>query len=487
MNAGLLLLEYAVIGLALLVVALDLFCHDSDRRRQIGLVASGCLAAICAYSFLIHPEGSAFGGAYVMDPLALWFKRFFLLTGVIVMVVSTEYAKQFETGVSEYYVLQLFALTGMLFAASANHFMLLFVALELMTVTFYVLVGYMRQRVSSLEAGVKYLVLAAMSSAFLIYGIALVYGVSGTMDFTQLGNRLQADHDLTGNVVLRLGMLLLFLGLAFKLAAFPVQIWAPDVYEGAPTPTTAFLAAGSKAVGVVLLLRLMGQAAYEFALGSEKLLMIVAGLTILYGSLCALPQRNLKRMLGYSSIASAGYLLMGFAAMSASGSVAILYYMAGYLFSVLGAFAVVAVVANRAGAADVGALAGLSRRNPLMAATLTMAMVSLAGIPPLAGFFGKFLIFKSVLEQGVNYGAYYYLVGVAIFGVIVSLYYYFNVIRAVYWSKDSADLTPIEISSPLRYTLWACIGGMLWLGLYPQVVLKSAAAATALLKLPSLN
>lgn len=487
MNAGLLIFEYAVLGLALMVVGLDLFCHSVERRRQIGGVAAGCLAAICIYSFFVSPVGTAFGGAYVNDAMALWFKRFFLIAGVVVLVISNEYSRHFESGVTEFYSLQLLALVGMLFAASANHFMLLFVALELMTVTFYVLVGYLRQRADSLEAGVKYLVLAAISSGFLIYGIALIYGVSGTMDFARLAEKFHADHALAGNLVLRMGMLLIFLGLAFKLAAFPVQIWAPDVYQGAPTPTTAFLAAGSKAVGVVLLLRLMGQAAYDVALGAEKLIMIVSALTILYGSLCALPQRNLKRMLGYSSIASAGYLLMGFASMSASGSTAILYYMAGYLFSVLGAFAVIAVVVSRAGAEDVGSLAGLNQRNPLLAATLTMAMVSLAGIPPLAGFFGKFLIFKAVLEQGVNYNAYYYLLAVAIVGVVISLYYYFNVIRAIYWSRDPADLTPIEIGAPLKYVMWACIAGMLWLGLYPQVVLKTAGAAAAVLRFPPLN
>lgn len=486
MNVGLLKLEYAVVAIALGVIILDFLCHDTERRKQLGIVAASCLAAIFGYSFLIEPGGTAFGGAYVLDPMALWFKRFFLLAGVIVIVISMEYARHIEAGVSEFYGLQLLALVGMMFAASANHFMLMFVALELMTVTFYILVGYLRNRVDSLEAGVKYLILAAVSTAFLIYGIALTYGVGGTMDFAALGERLHADHDLTANPILRAGLLLIFLGMAFKLAAFPVQIWAPDVYQGAPTPTTAFLSTGSKAVGVVLLLRLMGQAAYDVALGSEKLLMVISALTILYGSLCALPQRNLKRMLGYASIASAGYLLMGFAAMSASGSTAILYYMAGYLVSVLGAFAVIAVVTRRVGAEDVGSLAGLSQRSPLLAATLAMAMVSLAGIPPLAGFFGKFLIFKAALEQAVSYSAYYYLLAVAVVGVIISLYYYFNVVRAIYWSKDPADLTPIEVGQPMRFALWVCVAGMLWLGLYPQVVLKSAAAATALLKLPSL-
>jgi NADH-quinone oxidoreductase subunit N len=467
MNAGLLILEYAVLGLAIFVIVLDLFTQD-DKRPLIGRVAAGFLGVIFVYSCFINPTGTAFDNSYVMDPLALFFKRFFLLAGVIVMVISTEYSKHIRGGVSEFFALQLFALLGMMFAASANHFMLLFVALELMTVTFYILVGYLRHRVDSLEAGVKYLILAALSSGFLVYGIALVYGVTGEMGFAELSAKLRGDQDVVGNPIVKIGLLLIFLGLAFKLAAFPLQIWAPDVYNGAPTPTAAFLAVGSKAAGVVLLLRLIGQAAYDVALDWEKMLMVLSALTILYGSLCALPQRNLKRLLGYSSIASAGYLLMGFAAMNQTGSTAILYYMGGYLFTVLGAFAVIAVVVKQAGLEDVNSLAGLSQRSPMLAAVLALSMVSLAGIPPLAGFFGKFLLFKAVLERAVQYDGYLILIAVAAVGVLISMYYYFNVVRAIYWSKEPADLTPIEVSGPMRLVLLFCVSGMLWLGLFPD-------------------
>jgi len=482
MNAGLLILEYAVLALAIFVILLDLYSHD-DKRPLIGWVAAAGLGAIFVYSCFIHPQGVAFDKAYVMDPLALFFKRFFLLAGTIVLVISAEYQRHFQTGRSEFFALQLFALLGMMFAASANHFMLLFVSMELMTVTFYILVAYLRHRVDSLEAGVKYLILAALSSGFLVYGIALVWGVTGQMGFAELSRVLVSEGDVVNNPIAKVGLILIFLGLIFKLAAFPVQIWAPDVYQGAPTPAAAFLAVGSKAAGVVLLLRLVGQAAYDVALGWEKMLMVLSALTILYGSLCALPQRNLKRLLGYSSIASAGYLLMGFAAMNKTGSTAILYYMGGYLFTVLAAFGVIAIVVKQAGLEDVNSLAGLNRRSPMLAAVLTLSMVSLAGIPPLAGFFGKFLLFKAVLERCVQYRDYLVLIGVATVGVLISIYYYFNVVRAIYWSREPEDLTPIEVGQPMRVALAVCVAGMIGLGLFPNGVLELAGHAVSVLRL----
>ncbi|MGB0579193.1 MAG: NADH-quinone oxidoreductase subunit N [Limisphaerales bacterium] len=480
MNVGLLGFEYGVLILAILLLLIDLFASDRSKSIVPGFSVLG-LIAILAWTFHDENLGTAFGGAYVQDALALWFKRFFLIAAILVQVISIEYSRHIKSGLSEYFVLQLFALLGMMFAASAKHFMLLFVALELMTVTFYILVAYLRHRLDSLEAGVKYLILAALSSGFLIYGIALVFGVSGTMDFVELKAVLAKQPTLAGNVVLQMGLLLIFLGLAFKLAAFPVQIWAPDVYQGAPTPTTAFLALGSKAAGVVLLMRLMGQAIPDVAANWKQLLMVVSALTILYGSLCALPQRNLKRLLGYSSIASGGFLLMGFAAASQAGSVAILYYLGGYLFTAAAAFTVIAVIVREAGLEDVNSLAGLNQRNPFLAGTLAMAVVSLAGIPPLAGFFGKFLLFKAVLEKGAEATGYYLLIVVAVVGVLISLYYYLNIIRAIYWSKDPTDLTPIEVSAPTFAVLSLCIGAILWLGIFPQNLLDFAARAISTL------
>jgi NADH-quinone oxidoreductase subunit N len=214
------------------------------------------------------------------------------------------------------------------------------------------------------------------------------------------------------------------------------------------------------------------------------LLIVISGVTILYGNLCAIPQRNLKRLLGYSSIAHAGYLLLGVAALSASGQSALLYYLAGYLFTVVAAFTVIALVMRHLDNEDISALAGLNQRSPLLAMTMTLAMVSLAGIPPLAGFFGKFLLLKAVIEQAQvtgNHG-YYCLAFTALAGVIISLYYYLGVVRAIYWSKDAPDLSPIQLSSPVKLSIAICIAGMFWIGIFPNTVLDLATRAAGVLK-----
>jgi NADH-quinone oxidoreductase subunit N len=480
-------LELGVLSLGLGVLLLDLWMPPENRRR-LGWVAAGALALILVASFVwppyfvrieagkqwFHFVEVSFNGGFVMDDLALYFKRFFLLAAVIVLLMSVEFSDRFHSGVSEFYSLTLFALAGMMFAASANDFAMLFVSIELITVSFYVLTSFQRHRQASLEAGVKYLILGAMASAILVYGIALVYGSSGTMNFFELAAKLNPTvtpaSALGTQPVFLLGLLLVVAGLTFKIAAFPLQIWAPDVYQGSPTPATAFLAVGSKAAGFAILVRLlMVVLPHELTSHWSKLLTGIAAVTILYGSLCAIPQRNLKRLLGYSSIANAGYLLLGIATLTKTGSAAVLYYLAAYLFTVLAAFTVLCVAIRAAEVEEITALAGLNKRSPLLATTMTLAVVSLAGIPPLAGFFGKFLLLKAAIEAGP---AYYGLVGVAIVGMVISIYYYFGIIRAIYWSQEPADLSPIAVPLPLKLSLGACIAGMLYLGVYPATLMK---------------
>jgi NADH-quinone oxidoreductase subunit N len=471
MNVSLIILEMAVLLLGLGVLLHDLWL-PAERRRWLGYLAAAGLLLVLAFSFLRMDAATpqfAFGQSYVLDGLALFFKRLFLAAAIVVLVMAVEFSDRLDTGHSEFYALVLFALAGMMFAASANDFAMLFVSIELIAITFYILTSYQRRRLASLEAGVKYLVLGALASALLVYGIALVYGASGTMAFGELA---RSAASLQGNAVLLLGLLLVLAGLVFKIAAFPMQMWVPDVYQGAPTPVTAFLAVGSKAAGIVLLLRVLFTALpREFTAPWAKLLMALAALTVLYGSLGALPQRNLKRLLGYSSIANAGYLLLGVAALSQAGTAAVLYFLSGYLFTLMAAFGVLVLAVRTTEAEDITGLAGLSQRSPFLAVTMTLAMVSLAGVPPLAGFFGKFLLIKSVLDAGP---AYYWLVGVALFGMVVSLWYYFGIIRAIYWSSAPPDLTPIRVPGPLQAALSVCIVGMLWLGIFPGALVNAA-------------
>ena len=481
MNSSLISLEMWVIGLGLVLMLADFFV-PAERRRFIGYAAIAVLGFLLV--FLLGDSslaGTAFHGAYVNDGLALFFKRFFVVAAILVLFIASEFSDRIVAA-AEYYSLVLFALAGMLFASSANDFAMLFVSIELITITFYVLVSFQRNKVASLEAGVKYLILGALSSSFMIFGIALIWGVTGKLNFTELA---AVAPQFADSKIFLLGVLLVLVGLGFKIAAFPFQIWAPDVYQGAPAPTTAFLAVGSKAAGFVLLLRVLFTAVPTITHQWSNLLIIISGITILYGNLCALPQTNIKRLLGYSSISHAGYLLLGVAALNASGQAAILYYLAGYLFTVLAGFLVIALVLRHLDTEEISGLAGLNQRSPLLAATMTISMVSLAGIPPLAGFFGKVLLLKSALEAAQTTGNhwYYYLVFTALAGVVISLYYYFGVIKEMYWSREAKDLSAIPLSAPAMVTAWICIGGVFWLGMFPNTVLTLANAAALALKI----
>src|SRR5581483_2649663 len=293
MNYQLIILEIAVVVLGLGILLADLWT-PLEAKRKLGYLAAIILGLILIGSFKFStPDPQyAFGGMYVLDDLALFFKRFFLVATIIVLVMSMEFAARIEAGISEYYALIFFALAGMMFAASSNDFSLLFVSVELITVTFYILTSFQRGRLVSLEAGVKYLILGALSSAFMVYGIALVFGTTGKLNFDEIA-AVAAQY--SGNKVFLLGILLTLVGIGFKIAAFPVQMWAPDVYQGSPVPTTAFLAVGSKAAGFVLLLRVLFNAVPAITEQWSKLLIAISMITILYGNLCAIPQRNLKR------------------------------------------------------------------------------------------------------------------------------------------------------------------------------------------------
>jgi NADH-quinone oxidoreductase subunit N len=417
---------------------------------------------------------------FIQDGTSLYFKRLFLVAAIVVFIFAFDFADRLPSAaLGEYGALTMFALAGMMLAASANDLSVLFVSVELITVTFYVLVSFQRSRVISLEAGVKYLILGALASAMLVYGIALVYGTAGSMRFDRLAEAAPALGD---NHIFLAGVLLVLAGLGFKIAAFPMQLWAPDVYQGSPTPTTAFLAIGSKAAGFALVLRFLYTAVPGLSGWSGPVLAVVAGATILYGNLCAIPQRNLKRLLGYSSISNAGYILLGVAAMNTTGQSAVLFFLGAYLVSVLAAFLVIGLVTRDAESEDVGVLAGLNQRAPLLAFALSLSMISLAGIPPLAGFFGKFLLVKAVVERARTDPAYAWLLGAALVGIVISIYYYFGVVRAIYSSRDAgartAESSPaILVSRPMHYAVVFCIVGMLYLGLFPGGLLSAALAA----------
>jgi len=477
MNFSLLTLEIAVAGLALLLLLLDLWTPPALKPR-LGWVAVAGLLVILGASFCIAPGGPATADSMLaQDGLAVFFQRFFMVSAIFVLLMANAGAERMSLGIGEFHVVVLMALVGMMLAAAATDFVLVFVSLELISISFYVLVSFQRSRLQSLEAGVKYLILSALSAAFLVFGIALIFGTANQTNFVRLD---EAAAMLDNNKVYWLGVLLVLFGLSFKISAFPLQVWTPDVYQGAPTPVTALLAIASKAAGFVLLLRVLFLAVPALAVHWDKMLMLASGITILYGNLCAIPQRSLKRLLGYSSISNAGYLLLGVAAVNAAGSAAVLYYLAGYLFTLAAAFLVIGAVMPDND--DIGVLAGLGRRSPFLAGALTLVMVSLGGIPPLAGFMGKFLLLRALVERGAADPACYWLAGVAVIGVVISLYYYFAVIRVMYWAKDPPDLSPIVVPAQVLIPLAVCMAAMLYLGVFPGRILAGATEAVKALK-----
>lgn len=470
MNFSLLKLEMATCGLAMLVLMLEAFVQRRDRRF-LGYVGAVGLLAVFAWSCCPVVSGSyaaaqsGFNGMWVNDLTALYFKRLFLIAGALVLVMSVGFARQLEGGAGEFFALLIFACTGMMFTASVNDFLMLFVALETVTMSFYILVVWLRRQQQSLEAGVKYLILGALSSAILVYGITFVYGTTGTTGFAGIAAFLKAH---AASAPLKLGLLLVLAGLGFKIATVPFQSWVPDVYQGAPTPVTAFLAVGSKAAGFVLLLRVLFDALLPMKPAWVLVIGTLAGLSVLYGNLAAIPQRNVKRLLGYSSISHAGFLLLGVAAADTFGVGAVLFYLFAYLFTNLCAFTVISCLAGTLPDDERENYAGLSQRSPLLAAAMTVALASLAGVPPMAGFFAKFLVFAAIIGQKM-----WCLTAIGAVGVAVSLYYYLGVVKVMYW-QEPRETEAIKIAWPMRMLLWVTMVAVIVIGVFQGSLARCA-------------
>lgn len=486
MDLSLVSLELGACLLGIVVLLVDLWT-PAERKAQLGWWVAGGLVAVFCYSFTIFDQGTGTGATgYVKDSLAVYFQGYFVLAAVLVVLLTQSYAERIRSGISELYALTCFALAGMSFAAGANSLVLLFVAVELITITFYVLTSFERHRLRSLEAGIKYLILGAASSAIMVFGIALIYGSTGALDFHEVARAASGLNDDSMMLLYQLGVLMTLGGLFFKLAAVPFQLWVPDVYQGAPTPVTTFLSTGSKAAGIVLILRLLDDACPPL-LGEawlRQLLALMAAATILYGSLCALRQRNLKRLLGYSSIASAGFVLLGLMTLSDQGAQAVLFYLTAYIFGVVGAFTVISVVSEESGDEDISTLANLHQRSPLMATVLTLSIISLAGVPPLAGFMGKFALLRAAIGSVAVHPVMPWVIGAALVGVVISFYYYFTVIREIFWGKgrfwaeEAPSTEPFPCPRAAEVVLLACLFGLIGLGLFPEPILYIAGEAT---------
>ena len=469
--------ECFVAGLAVLTLLGDAFKPSPDKRR-LGYVLAAVVGLLLLYSFtwgVQVQDQTFFHGMYRFDAFALFFKRLFLLVLMFVLVMAAEFSPRIESGVAEFYALILLCGTGMLLTASVNDFILLFVSLELVTISFYVLVSYLRRQLPSLEAGTKYLVLGALSSGFNVYGIAYIFGTMGTTNFDKLSAQLSTLH-APPSAAFTFGLLLVLTGLGFKISSFPFQIWTPDVYQGAPTPVTAFLAVGSKTAGFALLLRVLFAGLLPVQSVWVNLLIVLASASLLYGNLGAIPQRNIKRLLGYSSIGHAGYMLMGVAAVNSIGAGAVLFYLGQYAFTNLCAFLAIVAVSNVTGSNEISSFSGLGKRSPILGAALFIAMLSLAGIPPLSGFFGKFYLFMAVITRAATDWHYYVLAGIGAVAVVISLYFYLGVAKAIYMQEpeDPANAGPIPVSKPLRIALYVCMAAIIGLGIFQRPLVEAA-------------
>ncbi|HZK43533.1 MAG TPA: NADH-quinone oxidoreductase subunit N [Syntrophomonadaceae bacterium] len=456
----------AVLGLVVLVLGLTLPSKGKNIVGGFTIIALIIILINAIFSYGI--EANLFNGVYVIDNFGSFFKLLFLASGILVMLSAKEYTKQFAQRSSEFYSFMVFALLGMIVMSCANELMTLYIGLELMTVSFYILTAYLLNDELSAEAGLKYLILGAISSAILLFGMSLIYAISGTTIISEIVANLRIEPVLITGIILMIG------GFAFKISVIPFHMWAPDIYEGAPTPVTAFLSVASKAAGFAAMLRVFVIGLPIAAFDWGFILAILAAITMIAGNLMALKQTNIKRMLAYSSIAQAGYILVGLIAFNVYGLKGVLFYAMLYVFSNLGAFAIATSVEVVAGDTQITSFNGLGKRSPFMAAIMTVCLLSLAGIPPMAGFVGKFYLFAGAIQAG-----YLWLAFIGLIMSMISVYYYLNVAKAMYIG-DAVDEKPIKSSFSTQVVLWTCLAGTLLIGIYPAPLSKLVQSAISI-------
>jgi NADH-quinone oxidoreductase subunit N len=481
LNFELLAPELTLAITAVVVILLDLFL-----KPKWWLAAVSILGLVVSAGFTISMWGGAslalFNNLLAVDSFALFFKLLFLVIAALVILASADYVAKFQRFQGEYYALVLLAALGMMLMAATAELISIYLALELTSISLYVLVGFLKDPKST-EASLKYLLLGAVASAVLLFGMALVFGFTGQTQLGAIAQSIQSLSSLYGVLTspgLIAGIVLMVAGFGFKIAAVPFQMWVPDVYEGAPTPITAYLSVGSKAAGFAVIARVFYSA---FGLPSwlsldwGLLFAILAAVGMTLGNIIALPQTNIKRMLGYSSIAQAGYLLVGLAtvgftsATDIAGRSGLLFFLASYALTNLGAFIAIIAISNKLDSDLISDYAGMAKRAPLLALALTLCLVSLIGMPPAAGFMAKFYIFSGAVQNGLLW-----LVIVAVINSVISAYYYLRVVK-VMWLEKPASRAKVPSSAALRVALALSCIGVLALGIIPGYVMKLAEMA----------
>ncbi len=452
--------EWSIIGIVILLLAGEILLPDEKQAKLIPL-AIGLFAAHTAMSLYPGKEARLFGGMYHTGEMMHFMKAILNIAVLIILFQSYYWVKKtlLPAGMSNaFYMLLFMVISGMYFLISSGDFIMFFIGFELATLPVAALAAYHIKELRSTEAGIKLLLLAGLASAVMLYGISLMYAVSGSLYFD--GFLSETHHE----TLLVFGFILFLSGLAFKISLVPFHFWAPDVYEGAPISITAFLSVVSKAASVFILLILLLTVFKELSVTWKIVLYILSVLTMTIGNLFALRQTNMKRFLAFSSIAQAGFILLGILAGGAVGAATVIYFVLIYVFTNLGAFGVIQAVKDHCGKEDMNDYTGLYRTNPKLSLVLVLALFSLAGIPPVAGFFGKFFLFSAAAGKG-----YYILLIIAVINVTISLYYYLLPIRAMLLRTSEHPIPYIRSGAMMRIGLAICVAGIMILGLYSPV------------------
>jgi len=450
-------------------------------NRESALVTVVALALTAGLLFRVHSSVPGrlliLQGSFVLDGFSFFMKLLLLAATVLTVLLSVRFLEEGNYRPTEYYALILLATSGMLFMASGYSLLTIWISLETMALASYILAGYFKHHIRSNEAALKYFILGALSSGIMLYGISLLYGAAGTVQLGALARGL-GEASAAGSRLVPLGWLLLACGLFFKVSAVPFHVWTPDVYVGAPTPVTAYLAVASKAASFAILLRIFYEGLGSLQVEWQGIVAVVAAATMIWGNVAALTQDNVKRMLAYSSIAHAGYILIGVLAVSEIGLWSVLFYLLAYTFITMGAFATVILLERKEYAGETCAdYAGLAHRSRFLAAMMLVFLLALTGIPPTGGFFGKVYLFAAAVQAGWTW--------VAVVGVVtsaISLYYYFRIVVYMYL-RESTQETPVPLRAPaLVAAIAVCAVATLVLGLYPEPFIQMAKAS--LLPLP---
>ena len=448
-----LLPELALFALAVLVLIVGMI----SRGRAAGWLTLAGLLGIFGLTFVVQEGSSRFHESFVLDSLAIFAKRLFLASAALSVLGSMALRQgPFASRSAEYHFSLIASVLGMSVLASARELVLLFVGFELMSIPLFMLTGFLKRDAVAPEAALKFFLVGTASSAVILYGMSFIYGVTGSTSLAAIPPAMAQ-----GSTLMTLGMALLLAGLGFKIAAFPFHMWAPDTYEAASTPFVAWLSVAPKAAGFVAIIRLYIEGVGSAALIWMPAIAVLAGMTMVTGNLMAIPQQNIKRMLAYSGIAHIGYMLVGLAALSSSGVAMMLFYLVAYMFGNMGAFLVVETVAQSEKSDAIDAYRGLAQRSPLLALAMLIFLLSLGGIPFVAGFWAKLYVFWAAIERGM-----YGLVFLGAVLTVVALYYYLLVARRMYIEAPTRR-EPIPVPGPLGLAILACVLGVVGMGVWP--------------------